>query len=96
MFGRTIENYKGDFNDWLIWTKNKTRTAYTYDSNGNKLSEVYPSGDTYKWTYDSNDNMLSKIYPNGDTYRWAYNWIDANTFVITKDKGQILSITFKK
>jgi RHS repeat-associated protein len=60
---------------------------YTYDSQGNRLTEKdylnpYPDTSQYvnrSWTYDSNNNVLSATDPAG-TENWTYN---ANNQVLT-------------
>ncbi len=46
-----------------------TVSAYTYDSNGNRLSKVGPTG-TQSGTYDAQDRLLSY---NGNTYTYTAN-----------------------
>lgn len=46
---------------------NKHETKYTYDANGNRISETDPNGDEKKWEYDSKHNILKETTPESET-----------------------------
>ena len=41
---------------------------YEYDSFGNKIKEIYPSGDVYQYEYDSFGNEIKATDPSGDVW----------------------------
>lgn len=50
-------------------------TTYTYDKNGNRLTESGPSGTTdYAW--DARDRLKSIRLPNGDAFSFTYDYMN--------------------
>jgi RHS repeat-associated protein len=46
---------------------NKHETTYSYDSEGNKISEKDPNSDERQWEYDKAHNVLKETTPEGET-----------------------------
>jgi RHS repeat-associated protein len=49
-------------------------TTYTYDNNGNRISEVSPAGTTtYRW--DARNRLQAIVTPNGQTTTFLYDFV---------------------
>ena len=48
-------------------------TAYTYDGEGNELTEKDPDGDLTSYGYDADGNQTSVTDPDGNTTNFTYN-----------------------
>lgn len=59
--------------DDFYLTFDPQNTSYTYDANGNQLSQTDPLGDTTKNTYDNEDNPITVTDPNGNTMSMTYD-----------------------
>jgi RHS repeat-associated protein len=81
----------------------KSKTEWTYDAKGNKLSEKDPLGNVSRWTYNSRGQVLSETDALGNTATYTYS--PSGNLLTTKDakgkvtrysydtRGNILSIT---
>ena len=48
-------------------------TSYTYDNNGNKLTETDPRQHTTLFTYDTRNRLTNVSYPDGSQKRYVYD-----------------------
>ena len=62
---------KGDFNNFKGWLE--YLPTLTFDSYGNRVKAIYPSGETTTWEYDSHGNKVKEVYPLGGTTTWEYD-----------------------
>ena len=53
-------------------------TVYTFDIDGNLLTESETSGKSYTYTYDDMGNVLSKLTADGKGDRYTYAYFDMN------------------
>ena len=83
---------EGDFNYYINWLKINV-CSYTYDKQGNMLSETNPYGDVSSYTHDKQGNMLSETSANGKVDSWTYNK-SKDCFVVTKNDRVILEIPY--
>jgi hypothetical protein len=86
-------------NSWYNWE----RKSYTYDANGNMLTELQENSSEVGWnfynsnkntyTYDANGNMLSYTYE-----KWENNaWVNVDKRNYTYDvNGKMLYFTYEK
>jgi YD repeat-containing protein len=87
------ETWNSTNNSWYIFG----RKSYTYDANGNMLTELLggENGDGVKntYTYDANGNMLSSTYE-----KWENNaWVNVDKRNYTYDaNGKMLYFTYEK
>ena len=61
------------FNLTKLIDPNGHETKYTYDAEGNKISETDPNGDEKKWKYDSKHNVTEETSPEGETTKVTLN-----------------------
>ena len=74
-----LDKVEGDYLGFISFLKKAPEIEY--DSNNNRIKEVWPNGDVYTWEYDSNNNMIKEVDPNGDVCTWEY---DSNNNMIKK------------
>ena len=87
----TVLGEQWQTNAWV----NYKRDTYTYDANGNMLTELeeywqgsWVNSERWTYTYDANGNMLTRLDEQWQTnawvnyYRWTYTY-DANGNSIT-------------
>jgi YD repeat-containing protein len=55
------------------YTFNAYEYEYEYDSFGNMIKTIFPSGDVFQYEYDSFGNKIKEIDPSGDVYLWEYD-----------------------
>jgi len=93
-----------DVNDQVIlFTANGETWGYSYDVNGNLVSESGPEGETNIYTYDALDRLVSAKGPEGETITYTYDSMgrvatekgpDQVTSTFAYDKaGRLVSIT---
>ncbi len=63
-------------------------TTYTYDANGNLLSEVLPNGGTNSWTYDASNAIASVDDTKGTATIFAATYTRNSAELITQDSSQ--------
>jgi len=63
-------------------------TSYTYDSQGNKLTQTDAEGRTTLWTYDNMGRVLTRTLPMGQVETFAYG-ANGNLIRHTDFKGQV-------
>jgi len=63
-------------------------TSYTYDSQGNKLTQTDAEGRTTRWSYDSMGRVLTRTLPMGQVETFAYD-ANGNPISHTDFKGQV-------
>jgi RHS repeat-associated protein len=54
-------------------TTTRPHWHYTYDANGNELSQTDPKGHTTSFTYDEFGNRTSRTLPGGESESWTYD-----------------------
>ncbi|UMZ73692.1 RHS repeat-associated core domain-containing protein [Natranaerofaba carboxydovora] len=82
--------------------ENENISRIKYDTRGNKIEEISPSGYVRAFEYDNNDNLIGITSPSGD--RWSYEY-DNNKNLIKaispsgnemtqeyNDKGEVISL----
>jgi len=72
--------------DELIATvdPNKHKTEYSYDFEGNRISEKNADGDEKKWTYDSAHDIDTETTPDGETTTIKRNVVSGDPEVIER------------
>ena len=68
-----LDEVEGDYGDYVSWLKSELSTRREYDSNGNKILLVYPSGRETRYEYDYNGNMTLQVDPDGSETRYEYD-----------------------
>jgi RHS repeat-associated protein len=72
--GRLTDEYLPDVADALNrGTMTRPHWHYTYDANGNELSQTDPKGHTTSFTYDALGNRTSRTLPGGESESWTYD-----------------------
>ncbi|MEG5082027.1 putative Ig domain-containing protein [Microcoleus sp. AT8-B4] len=71
----------------------KSKTEWTYDSRGNKLTEKDALGNVSRWTYNSRGQVLSETDALGNTATYTYS--PRGNLLTTKDaKGNVTSYSY--
>jgi RHS repeat-associated protein len=69
--------------------------AYTYDANGNRLSQIETNGgvpELTTYTYDQRDRLVTVTYPSGTSVEYVYDEVSNRTGEIERDpSGTIVS-----
>ena len=66
---------------------------YTYDPNGNELTETDPNGNTTSFTYDEQNRELSRTLPDGQQENFTYDSF-GNQETHTDFKGNVAASTY--
>ncbi len=74
-------------------TSEQIETSFTYDENGNVLSQTDPNGNTRTFTYDEYGNKLTDTDPLGNTTAFTYDDL-GNITSITDAMGNITSLEY--
>jgi|GEM_PF-4833768 len=88
------------YRDWLgrltgeVASGNGARTSYTYDANGNRLSQII-SGKSTTYTYDELDRLLTITYPGNKSESFTYDLND-NKATYTDGKNQVTTYNYDK
>jgi YD repeat-containing protein len=71
----------------------KSKTEWTYDAKGNKLSKKDPLGNVYRWTYNSRGQVLTETDALGNTATYTYS--PSGNLLSTKDAlGNIIKYNY--
>ena len=71
----------------------KSKTEWTYDNRGNKLTEKEPLGNVSRWTYNSRGQVLTETDALGNTATYTYSL--SGNLLSTKDaKGNVSNFSY--